>query len=90
MNADLHTTGHTLYLNANALVAQAKFQADGQMQLTGDYPIQAKLTFSDLDFAPVLTLLNVSGVRGNSQLHGVVADLRAGEDAEVAGWHGGD
>ena len=72
VNADLHTTGHTLYLNANALLAQAKFQADGQMQLTGDYPIQAKLTFSELDFAPVLTLLNVSGVRGNSQLHGVV------------------
>jgi translocation and assembly module TamB len=72
VNADLHTTGNTLYLNANALVARAKFQAGGQMQLTGDYPIQAKLTFSDLDFAPVLTLFNVSGVRGNSQLHGVV------------------
>ena len=72
VNADLHTTGNTVYLNANALLAQAKFQADGQMQLKGDYPIQAKLTFSDLDFAPVLTLLKVSGVRGNSQLHGVV------------------
>ena len=72
VNADLHTTGHTLFLNANALVAQAKFQAAGQMQLTGDYPVQAKVTFSQLDFAPVLTLLNVSGVRGNSQLSGVV------------------
>ena len=72
VNADLHTTGHTLFLNANALVAQAKFQAAGQMQLTGDYPVQAKATFSQLDFAPVLTLLNVNGVRGNSQLSGVV------------------
>ena len=72
VNADLHTTGHTLFLNANALLARAKFQAAGQMQLTGDYPVQAKVTFSQLDFAPVLTLLNVSGVRGNSQLSGVV------------------
>ncbi|HEY1965235.1 MAG TPA: hypothetical protein VGG59_09905, partial [Acidobacteriaceae bacterium] len=72
VNADLHTTGHTLFLNANALVARAKFQAAGQMQLTGDYPVQAKVNFSQLDFAPVLSLLNVSGVRGNSQLSGVV------------------
>jgi translocation and assembly module TamB len=72
VNAEVHTTGRTLYLNANALVAHARFQAGGQMQLTGDYPIEAKLTFSELDFAPVLTLLNVSGVRGNSQLKGVV------------------
>jgi translocation and assembly module TamB len=72
VNADLHTTGHTLYLNANARLAQAKFEEAGQMQLTGDYPMQAKLTFSELDFAPVLTLLDVNGVRGNSQLHGVV------------------
>ena len=72
MNANLHTTGHTLFLNANALVAQAKFQAAGQMQMTNDYPVQAKLTFSQLDFAPVLTLLSVSGVRGNSQLTGVI------------------
>ena len=72
VDADVHTTGHTLFLNANAGLAQAKFQADGQMQLTGDYPIQAKLTFSQLDFAPVLALLDVNGVRGNSQLAGVV------------------
>jgi translocation and assembly module TamB len=42
------------------------------MQLTGDYPVDAKLTFSQLDFAPVLALLNVSGVKGNSQLAGVI------------------
>jgi translocation and assembly module TamB len=72
VKADVHTSGHTLYLNANALLARAKFQTTGQVQLTGDYPMQAKLTFSELDFAPVLTLLNVSGVRGNSQLNGVV------------------
>ena len=72
VNADVHTTGHTLLLNANAGLAQAKFQIGGQMQLTGDYPMQAKLTFAQLDFAPVLALLDVSGVKGNSQLAGVV------------------
>jgi translocation and assembly module TamB len=72
VNADLHTTGHTLLLNANAGLAQAQFQANGQMQLTGNFPMQAKLTFSQLDFAPVLALLDVNGVKGNSQLAGVV------------------
>jgi translocation and assembly module TamB len=72
VNANVQTTGHTLNLNANATLAQAQFQAGGQMQLTGDYPIEAKLTFSQLDFAPVLALLDVSGVKGNSQLAGVV------------------
>jgi translocation and assembly module TamB len=72
VNANLHTTGHTLFLDANATLAEAKFQAAGQMQLAGEYPVQAKLNFSQLDFAPVLALLNVNGVRGNSQLMGVV------------------
>jgi translocation and assembly module TamB len=72
VNANLHTTGRTLFLDANATIAEAKFQAAGQMQLTGEYPVQAKLNFSQLDFAPVLALLNVNGVRGNSQLTGVV------------------
>lgn len=71
VDANLHTTGHTLFVDANAMLAEAKFQAAGQMQLTGDYPIQAKMNFSQLDFAPVLTLLNVDGVKGNSQLAGV-------------------
>ena len=72
VNAEVHTTGHTLFLNANAGLAQAQFQTAGQMQLTGDYPVQAKLTFQQLDFAPVLKLLNVNGVKGNSQLKGTV------------------
>lgn len=72
VNADVHTAGHTLLLKASAALAQAQFQANGQMQLTGNYPMQAKLTFSQLDFAPVLALLDVNGVKGNSQLAGVV------------------
>ena len=72
VNANLHTTGHTLFLDANATLAEAKLQAAGQMQLAGEYPVQAKLNFSQLDFAPVLALLNINGVRGNSQLMGVV------------------
>jgi translocation and assembly module TamB len=72
LNANVKTTGHTLALNADATLAQARFQVGGQMQLTGNYPVDAKLTFSQLDFAPVLSLLNVNGVKGNSQLQGVV------------------
>jgi translocation and assembly module TamB len=72
LNADVHTTGHTLRLNATAGLAGAQLLAAGQMQLTGEYPVDAKLTFSRLDFAPVLSLLNVDGVKGNSELAGVV------------------
>jgi translocation and assembly module TamB len=72
VNAKVQTTGHTLSLNADAMLAQARLQVGGQMQLTGNYPVDAKLTFSQLDFAPVLALLDVSGVKGNSQLQGVI------------------
>ncbi|HEY2001088.1 MAG TPA: translocation/assembly module TamB domain-containing protein [Acidobacteriaceae bacterium] len=72
VNANVQTTGHTLHLNANATLAQAQFQMAGQMQLTDNYPVDAKLTFSQLDFAPVLALLDVSGVKGNSQLAGLI------------------
>ena len=72
VNANVKTSGHTLLLNADATLAQARLQVGGQMQLTADYPLDAKLTFSQLDFAPVLRLLDVSGVEGNSQLQGVI------------------
>lgn len=73
LTAEVHTTGQTLHLDATGTLAQAPLQLAGQMQLTGNYPVQAKLNFSRLDFAPVLKLLNIDGVQGNSQLAGVVS-----------------
>jgi translocation and assembly module TamB len=72
VNAEVHTTGHTAFLNSNAAVAEAKLAVNGQVELTGNYPMQAKLTFAQLNFEPVLKLLDVNGVKGSSDLAGVV------------------
>lgn len=72
IQAAVHTSGHTLFLNTTGALAQAACRTDAQMELTGDYPMQARTTFTQLDFAPVLTLLNVNGVKGHSQLSGAI------------------
>ncbi len=72
VNAEVHTTGHTVFLNTKAGLAQAQFNVTGQVELVGDYPMQARLTFAQLNFAPVMQLLNVNGVKGSSDFAGVI------------------
>ena len=49
------------YLKAHSDLLTTKLDTNGQLQLVGDYPMQAHATFSNLDVAPTIAkLLGVS------------------------------
>ncbi len=56
LNADVHSDRDVVYLTANSDLLNTKIQATGQVQLAGDYPMQAHARFSNLDVANVLKL----------------------------------
>jgi translocation and assembly module TamB len=60
LTADVNSSGNTIYLKAHSDLLTAKLDANGQLQLVGDYPMQAHATFSNLDVAPILKLTGSS------------------------------
>ncbi len=72
LDASAHTQGHTLLMNADAHMSNATIQAQGQVQLTGDYQTQAQLTLTGLDVDPILESLAVRGVQVHSTIAGNV------------------
>ncbi len=56
LNADVHSDRDVVFLTAHSDLLTAKLDVTGQVQLTGDYPMQAHASFSNLDIAPVLKL----------------------------------
>ncbi len=56
LNADVHSERDVVYLNANSDLLGTHLQATGQVQIAGDYPMQAHATFTGLNVAPVLKL----------------------------------
>ncbi|HEX5235145.1 MAG TPA: translocation/assembly module TamB domain-containing protein [Silvibacterium sp.] len=72
VNAELHTRGQILLMNVNANIANAQLEIHGQTQLAGDYQTQAQLTLSNLDVQPILTALNVQGVKAHSSIAAAV------------------
>ncbi|WP_419803748.1 translocation/assembly module TamB domain-containing protein [Terriglobus sp.] len=67
--ADLHSERDVVYLTANSNLLNTPIQATGQLQLAGDYPMQAHATFSNLDVANALKLTG-STVDATSQISG--------------------
>ena len=57
LNADVRSDRDIVFLNAHSDLLNAKLDVNGQVQLTGDYPMQAHAAFSNLDVAPVLKLV---------------------------------
>ena len=72
LTANVQTQAHTVSVNADAQLATAQFHLAGTVEARGDFPTQAKLTFAQLDFAPLMKLADVEGVNGSSQLAGFV------------------
>ncbi|MBB6144049.1 translocation and assembly module TamB [Silvibacterium bohemicum] len=72
LDINAHTQGHTLLMKANAQMSNAAIQAQGQVQLTGDYQTQAQLTLTGLDVDPILESLAVRGVTVHSTIAGNV------------------
>ncbi len=69
LNADVRSERDVVFLTANSDLLSAKIQATGQVQLAGDYPMQAHATFTNLDVAPVLKLTG-STLEASSQIAG--------------------
>jgi translocation and assembly module TamB len=70
LDADAHTDHRTLFLTANSDLQSAQVKVNGQMQLSGDYLTQARLTVANLDLDPLLRLANIQGLNGHSSLDG--------------------
>ena len=67
--ADVHSQGDVVYLTANSNLLNTPIQATGQVELAGDYPMQAHATFGNLDVANVLKLTG-STLEATSQVKG--------------------
>jgi len=69
--AALHSEGKVLYFTANSTLVGAKVDATGQMQLTGDYQTQAKVTVAGLDIGKPLAMFGPGTVKAQSSINGV-------------------
>lgn len=72
VQAEIHTTGNTLFLNANSDFIGARINLAGKVALAGNYQADAKLTFSRLDIDPLMKIANVQGINGHSAIAGTV------------------
>ena len=70
--AEVHTQGQMMYATASSTMAGAKLDATGQVQLTGDYETQAKLTLTGLDIGKPLAMFGSSALKAQSSINGVV------------------
>jgi translocation and assembly module TamB len=69
--AAVHSEGKTMYFTANSTLVGAKLDAAGQMQLDGDYPMQAKLTVAGLDIGKPMAMFGAGAVTAQSLINGV-------------------
>jgi translocation and assembly module TamB len=67
---DAHSEGETVYFTANSTLVGAKVDASGQVGLTGDYPMQAKLTVAGLDIGKPMAMFGPGGVKAASLING--------------------
>lgn len=65
-----HTTNGIVYLDAHSNIVDAQITLAGQIVPRGDFQSKAQLSLSHLDINPVLTMLNVQGVKGHSIIDG--------------------
>ncbi len=70
--ADIHSAGQNLYYTVNSTLVGARVNAEGQVQLSGDYQLQAKVTVASLDVGRPLALLGTSEIKAESLINGTV------------------
>jgi translocation and assembly module TamB len=68
---EAHSDRETVYFAANSTLVGAKLDATGQARLTGDYPMQAKLTVTGLDIGKPLAMFGPGGVKAESLIEGM-------------------
>jgi translocation and assembly module TamB len=67
---DAHSDGTTVYFTANSTLVGAKVDAAGQAGLTGDYPMQAKVTVAGLDIGKPMAMFGPGNVKAESMING--------------------
>jgi len=72
LQAQVHTTDGTIYLNAHANLVNAQLVLAGQVTPHGDFQTKAQLNLAHLDVNPILDMLSVQGVKGHSIIDGTV------------------
>jgi translocation and assembly module TamB len=70
-SVDAHSEGSTVYFTANSMLVGAKVDATGQAGLTGNYPLQAKLTVAGLDIGKPLEMFGGANVKAQSLIDAV-------------------
>jgi translocation and assembly module TamB len=70
--ADMHSQGKMLRFSANSNLVGAKVNATGQVDLTGNYDTQSKLTFAGLDLNKLLAIFAPGKIALQTSLGGVV------------------
>jgi translocation and assembly module TamB len=68
---EAHSDGETVYFTANSTLVGAKLDATGKAGLTGDYPVQAKLTVAGLDIGKPFAMFGPGNMKAQSQIDGV-------------------
>ncbi len=69
---DAHSNEETVYFSANSTLVGAKVDVTGQTGLTGDYPAQAKLTFTGLDIDKPMSMFGPGTMKAQSMINGAV------------------
>jgi translocation and assembly module TamB len=67
---EAHSDGSTVYFNANSTIVGAKVDSTGQVGLTGDYPMQAKVTLAGLDIGKPIAMFGSANVKAQSMIDG--------------------
>jgi translocation and assembly module TamB len=66
-----HSEGDVVYVTADSTLVGAKVNATGQVKLTSDYPMQAKLTFAGLDIGKPMEMFGPGTMKASSLINGV-------------------
>ncbi|WP_242617796.1 translocation/assembly module TamB domain-containing protein [Edaphobacter modestus] len=70
-SAEAHSQQSRLFFTANASLVGAALSLQGQTDLTGDYPTQAKLSLANLDISRPLTMFGPKDIKAQSSIAGV-------------------
>ncbi|WP_158790190.1 translocation/assembly module TamB domain-containing protein [Granulicella sp. L60] len=69
-SVDVHSAGSLMYFTAQSMLVGATLNATGQVELTGDYQAQAKLTVTGLDIGKPMEMFGPGGMKAQSLING--------------------
>ena len=72
IDASAHTQSGQLLVDMNGHMTNAVFQGHGQVQLSGDYQANGRVSVTNLDIDPLLQTFNVQGIRAHSSIAGAL------------------